>query len=100
VDHSLARRQQSRLVGFVSRVKVLAHIAETAKSAAQIMAFEDFAVAPLYERRLLPQEETAVIDRRYSRKTRSGVKGDRHQQGSQARRTASPGGARCLGLPA
>jgi len=30
--------------------------------AAQIMAFEGFVVAPLYERRLLPEEEPAVID--------------------------------------
>jgi len=34
------------------------------ESAAQIMAFD--AVAPLYERRLLPEKEPAVIDRRYS----------------------------------
>jgi DNA modification methylase len=33
------------------------------ESAAQIMAFS---VAPLYERRLLPEREPAVIDRRYS----------------------------------
>ena len=35
------------------------------ESAAQIMAFEA-SVAPLYERRLLPEEQPAVIDRRYS----------------------------------
>jgi len=36
------------------------------ESAAQITAFEGFAVAPLYERRLSLEEQPAVIDRRYS----------------------------------
>ncbi len=36
------------------------------ESAAQITAFEGFAVAPLYERRVSLEEQPAVIDRRYS----------------------------------
>jgi hypothetical protein len=61
------------------------------ESAAQIMAFEDFGVAPLYERRLLPEEEPAVIDRRYSRQVRGRVQGNRRARAAQARRPdASP----------
>jgi len=54
------------------------------ESAAQITAFE--AVAPIYDRRLWPEEYPAVIDRRYSRRNRRRFTG----KSSSAARASSP----------
>jgi 16S rRNA G966 N2-methylase RsmD len=56
------------------------------ESAAQIMACEGFAVAPLYERRLSLEEQPAVIDRRYS--------GERPESEAVYKEIVESGGAR------